>query len=71
MTDQSCHTDHYAVLGHPIHHSMSPKIHAAFAEQTGQQLSYEAIDVSPESLQTRLTQLPKEGFCGEDRKSVV
>ena len=64
MTDQSCHTDHYAVLGHPIHHSMSPKIHAAFAEQTGQQLSYEAIDVSPESLQTRLTQLPKEGFCG-------
>ena len=35
--------DRYALIGHPVAHSKSPAIHAAFAAQTGQAMTYARI----------------------------
>jgi shikimate dehydrogenase len=44
--------DRYAVIGHPVAHSLSPRIHGLFAEQTHQHLSYGTVDVLPEQLES-------------------
>lgn len=57
-------TDRYAVFGHPIAHSRSPEIHAQFARQTGQDLTYVAILAPLDSLQHSLIRFRQEGGKG-------
>jgi shikimate dehydrogenase len=37
----------YAVFGHPVSHSLSPRIHQAFGRQFGLEVDYRAIDAEP------------------------
>ena len=57
-------TDRYGVIGHPISHSKSPVIHQQFANQTGQDISYEAFDIAPENLSEELNTLIEAGVKG-------
>ena len=34
---------HFAVIGNPIHHSLSPQIHSVFAKEAGLHIDYEAV----------------------------
>lgn len=56
--------DRYAVFGHPIKHSKSPRIHRMFAEQTGQVLDYSAVEVPAEQFETAVTAFFGEGGKG-------
>lgn len=56
--------DRYAVFGHPIRHSKSPRIHGLFAVQTGQSLIYTAEEVPPKSFETRLAEFLAAGGKG-------
>ena len=57
-------TDRYAVIGNPIAHSKSPLIHLMFAEQTGQDISYEAIKAPLDGFAATVERLRKEGYKG-------
>jgi shikimate dehydrogenase len=56
--------DQYAVVGHPVAHSLSPFIHSLFARQTGQSLTYRLMDVEPEQFDTRVRDFFAGGGCG-------
>ena len=57
-------TAKYAVLGHPIKHSKSPQIHSLFAQQTQQQLTYQAIEFALDDFAAQLQQLWAQGYLG-------
>ena len=57
-------TDKYAVIGNPIAHSKSPQIHKMFAEQTGQDISYETVLAPLDGFAATIEQLRKDGFKG-------
>ncbi|KRA17220.1 MULTISPECIES: shikimate dehydrogenase [unclassified Lysobacter] len=54
----------FAVIGHPVAHSLSPRIHAAFGRQLGIALEYVAIDAAPEQFDALLAEFAAEGGLG-------
>lgn len=55
---------HYAVFGHPVSHSLSPRIHAEFARQVGVTMDYAAIDTTAENLPQALQAFADAGGKG-------
>ena len=56
--------DRYAVLGNPVTHSLSPRIHQMFAEQTGESFSYVALEVPTGEFDSCVKALHEEGYAG-------
>ncbi len=54
----------YAVFGHPVAHSLSPRIHQAFAKQFGIELHYDAIDVAPDDFASAVRDFFAAGGAG-------
>ncbi len=55
---------HFAVFGHPVSHSLSPQIHAAFGRQLGIAVDYRAIDAAPGQLTHALADFVAHGGAG-------
>ena len=64
MTGSTTTLDRYGVMGYPVSHSRSPVIHRLFALQTGQQMQYELLQVTPEKLETAVRQFQRTGGKG-------
>ncbi|HET9823342.1 MAG TPA: shikimate dehydrogenase [Burkholderiaceae bacterium] len=56
--------DRYAVIGHPIAHSKSPQIHAAFAEACGHAIRYERVEAPLDGFAATVRRLVAEGWRG-------
>jgi len=57
-------TDLYGLVGHPVAHSRSPLIHRRFAEQTGQRIEFELIDVEPGHFEQEVARFRQRGGRG-------
>jgi shikimate dehydrogenase len=60
----SGHTKPYAVLGHPIGHTLSPVMHNAAFKALGMDAIYLAFDVDPSNLMRVLPAMANMGFGG-------
>ena len=56
--------DHYAVIGHPVAHSLSPAIHQAFAKQTEQAIDYQRIEAPLDGFSNTLQVFRAQGGKG-------
>lgn len=56
--------DRYAVVGYPVAHSRSPFIHGLFAEQTGQAVVYERMEIAPENFTHSVREFFDQGGRG-------
>jgi len=56
--------DRYVVIGNPVAHSLSPAIHARFARETGESLTYERLLVEHGDFDRGARAFFDEGGCG-------
>jgi shikimate dehydrogenase len=53
-----------AVLGYPIHHSKSPKMHGFWLDQVAVPGHYIPLEIHPDNFESALKNMPKLGFRG-------
>lgn len=53
-----------AVIGNPVSHSLSPKLHGYWLKRYGIEGEYTALQVMEDTLETTLRTLPSQGFIG-------
>ena len=56
--------DRYVVIGNPVSHSLSPRIHAAFARATGEALRYDKLEVPTGEFAAHARRFFDEGGSG-------
>lgn len=54
----------FAVIGHPVAHSLSPRMHAANFRALGLEATYGAVDVEPGAVAAALRRFAREGYRG-------
>jgi shikimate dehydrogenase len=52
------------IIGHPVHHSLSPLIHTGWIKRHGLDAAYDAIDVAPGNLAEKIAELVERGYAG-------
>ena len=55
---------HFAVIGNPIHHSLSPQIHSAFAKEAGLHIDYKALLSPLDEFKNTIHQLIAQKLSG-------
>lgn len=58
------HPSRYAVIGNPVAHSKSPRIHAMFAAATGQALTYDRLEAPLDGFGPSVSRFFAEGGAG-------
>lgn len=53
-----------AIIGYPVMHSLSPKMHNFISSQLGLEYFYRHIEVAPEDLEQAIAELRREGISG-------
>ena len=57
-------TELYAVLGHPVRHSLSPRLHNGWIAAHGLNAVYVALEIAPDDFETALDGLAASQICG-------
>ncbi|HGY56190.1 MAG TPA: hypothetical protein ENK44_10835, partial [Caldithrix abyssi] len=56
--------DRYAIIGYPLEHSASPRIHNTAFTEYGMDAVYEKLEIDPQNFDTAIRQIKKEDWRG-------